>query len=742
MVLGGIVTIPVAAQAAVGVPTGLAPNDPTAAPTSSTPGSPIKNVVLKWTPVTTASSYQVQVSDESGTFDTPSIDVTTTAPAFAPSASLPHADYAWRVRATGGTWSSPAYFTRGWDASPGNPHVDEPTPSTGPTLTWGAVADASYYEVQFSAAPFDQSDAPVDGGVGSKDEDTDPSCFTASTEFTPYQAAYGDDEGIIPDETTQKCAEFGSGSLYWRVRARDGVYDPAKVSVATPALGCTGVWYYEDPIADKVSAECSAWSYPTTPTFTVGAKYLGSTAPAKPTGLTISPRATSSNANPVTVTSTPAFSWTKVPNTTFYRVYQTRDVKAQTADHVWETTAPDLAPVLQLPDTDVRTYWRVQACVVDQPDDKGFVLTFRDSDDRHAVCGPVSDWATYVKKTPHLVQNYSASAPIGGYTMTWTTAADANKPNGSLAIAVTDVAGYDLQISNHYGSFDSGTKTFQVDRQGTVSGQSSATISRSGLPTGFKWRVRGVDSSGNAYPWSTPTVLGTLASAQGKLTTKSGFGPTTPLDFSFNTPVENVTTGTTKIVATSNGASFPGTVRPTGDSGSTFRFTPSKPWTAGESYRLQLSTAVQTAGTSVPATALTSSIRAYTKVDSSSSALTKVTGDYSWSTMRASNAMGGSYLLSDDKKSTSRRSYVQTSVRGSKLKVYACKTRAAGKAGLYVDGKLVKRLNLYKKSSTCGKVATISLASGSAHTVRFAALGTKVKKATRTKVRFDGFVVS
>lgn len=753
--LGGIVA-PSAANAVIVAPTGLSPNDPTSAPTSGTPGTPRKNVVLSWDAMPNTATYQVQVSDKNGTFVSPSIDVTTSLNSFAPSAKLYHADYAWRVRSTGGTWSAPAYFTRGWTAKPGSPQfVGTPDPTRGPVLTWDGVDDASYYEVQIAPRPFVET-GPTDGGDGGEDGTETASCFTASTVFTPYATPYGDDDGIIGNETTIKCVEFSAKNIspatntyYWRVRARDGVFDPATINLKKPAYTCGGVWYSKTPALTETTAECSKWAYPTVKSFNVQAYVNPTLTPAGPkpaqvTGLDLGPRAGNNNApTPVLASNTPSFTWDAVPNTSFYRVYQTRDKDSETGDHQWETTSNTLAPVIQEADADVKTYWRVEACVVNALDDDGFVLKYKGKETIIVVCGVSSEWQTYLKKTPALTQPVSTQAVLGGYRFAWSTAIDKTKPNSSLPIAVTDAEGYELQVSNYYGSFDSPSASYLIDRQGTSTGTAATSVPKAGLPAGFKWRVRGIDSSGNGYPWSEQTSdssYGTLASAKGAFTTKSGFALTAPLDFSFNAPVDGVNSSNAKIIGVGNGAAVPGTVTEVANS-QKFRFIPSIKWVAGESYYLRINTSVTTSDTAVPAVAAGNTIRAVTSVDSSSSALTKVNGDYPWVTAKASDARGGSYLRSSDKTSTSKRSYVQARVRSNTVSVYACMGPSSGYARIYVDGSVKRTVNLYKSYSKCGKVATVALGSGSQHTVRFAPTGTKTKKAKSAQVRFDGFTL-
>lgn len=745
-VIGGMVAPTGATAAPPAPPTNLQPNSPSSAPSSSTPGTPVKNVVLTWNPVAGATSYQVQVSDANGNFEdegqvTASVDVTTTLTSFAPSSLLPHADYAWRVRASGGEWSSNAYFTRGWTASPGNPQfVGDPSSSTGPVMTWDGVPDASYYEVQISPRPFVQGDDPTDGGFGTGDEDAS-SCFTASTQFTPYATPYGDDDGVINGETTTKCVEFGDGGTwYWRVRARDGVFDPAKIKLDAPAYDCLGVWYAQEPSETDVTAECSSWAYPAPgdASFHVDA-YTGLNTPAKVTGLDISPRA-GANTSPVAVTSTPAFAWTPQANASFYRVYQTRDASSKTGDHEWETTATRLSPVIQEQDRNVRTYWRVQACTVSSTDSDGFVLTYKGDDARSVQCGPASDWMTYVKTTPAETQITTYPQVSGGWKLTWKTAYDFDKPNGGPHVAVTDVEGYRIQISDWYGSFDRPSRTLQVDRQTASTGYSSASIAAAGLPEGFKVRVRGVDSSGNGYPWSEAIEIGNLAPAVGTITTRSGFGRTSPVDFRFNADVQNVTPSTVKLVATSNGAAVRGSIATT-SVGRSYRFYPSTPWVAGEYYRLSVTTSVKTVGTNVPARAGSTVVRSSTSVENTDASLRKVKGDYSWVSARASDARNGSYLRSNDKKSTSKKSYVETRVRGRSVAVYACVGPRSGYARISVDGSTQAKVNLHRKASRCDvRVKTVALNASKQHTVRFTAIGKKVKKSKSAEVRFDRII--
>ena len=768
-VIGGMV-VPTAAVAAAAPPTGLTPD---------TYSTHVKNVVLSWSPVAGASTYRVQVSDRWGLFDNedpgstektePSIDETTTLTTYAPSAKLPHGLYRWRVSADGGAWSAPARFNRDWDGAPGNARVygddagHTSTTGPGPVLTWDALRDASYYEIQYSARPFAPGTTPVDGGDGSGEGDEAiQSCLTTNTVFTPYTATKGKDEGIT-EGTNVKCLEVADGAtIHWRVRGRDGVLGSEPVKIERPTEECTGINYNEGTAGavGTLGDDCSDWGYPASPTFTVAKTAgvskngMGATAAAgdeTPQNAVLWPQSSTGTAgtkdDPKVVTTTPAFDWSPVAGASFYRVTTSPDDKTSGQYHEWETTATSLAPVLLESDNTTPVSWQVQACTVNALDPDGFALTYAASEERFAQCAAPTALQWFVKTTPTTVSAGTATKVTGGYQLTWNSAIDATKPNGSLAARVPDVKGYKLQTSDFYGSFTgAGARTYKVDRQvaaSTGAEQSRAAIPSSALPSGFKWRVRGVDSANNEGPWSNVQTVGTLASATGKLVTGSNFALNAGLTFQFNADVDGVTATSARIVAASTGAAVSGTVTQTSDA-RTFQFKPAAGvrYVPGEQYRLQLTTAVQTVGTNVAATANSATIRAARDVDSADASIKRYSGDYGWATLRAGNAYKGSYLLTNDKRTTAKRSQLQLRARGTAVTVYACFGPRSGYARIAVNGSVKKTLSLYRASSSCGKLATIPLSSGSQQTIAFLPTGTKVAKSKSTEVRFDRFVIS
>lgn len=747
VLIGGTV-VPSAASAADVVPTNLSPNDPTSAPTSPVPSSSFRtNIILSWSPIAGASSYDVEISDGTGTFETPSVSTTTTLTTFNAPPGLVDGDYAWRVRTHLGAWSDTAWFTRGWPVSPGNPHQ---VSTAGPVVAWDALPNASYYEVQFSAIPFPPSPFDLALSHNPSNPDAFVSCNTTATVISPHVTVDKSYPTLLRDAATN-CNELtigsgttpavtATGSWYWRVRGRDGVLDTANNSVGgvQPAQACSGVWALklEDDVPETPA--CSSWAYPSGPATQV--TKLASTVPDVPGSLDIGPKIGTATA-PAKVSSSPVFSWADAgPRASFYRVTVSRDSTMKSHDFVWETQGTSLSPLAQLPDHATRWYWTVQSCAVPVPDSKGFLLP----ESVDAFCSTPAkdandDPFTFIQASPETVQPISDTSVTGGRQFIWKTLQDGTRPLGSNQVVSPDPSGYQFQISDSKGSFASAAYTTVTDAHGTTPGETRLSLPSSVLPNGYKWRVRAVDETSNKYPWSAARTVGTLQSATATLTTPSGFGLDKPLAISFDAPVSNVSTSTVRIVATSNGATFPGTLTPT--SGTGYQFNPRGRWVAGESYGLAVS-GVSTAGTAAPAIASGRTTRATTTLDSASSSISRVNGDYGWTTAKASDAKGGTYLRSNDKAKTAKRSNVSAQVRGSKVYIYGCYGKSSGKARIYVDGKTRATIDLYRTYSKCGKVATVSLTSGSVHTVKFAPLGSKRKKAKSSSVRFDGFVVA
>ena len=168
----------------------------------------VQDVVLNWTPVAGAATYNLQVSTDAN-FNTTVANVTKiTGTRYSPPITLNNDQYYWRVRAvdaSGNTvdWSQAPiwHFKRNWPDQPtlqypqNNSTVGDPF-----YFQWSAVPHASEYLVQVSP-----NSTFTSGVVG---------CKTTGTTLTPAQLYPG-------HGNTLPCMPTAAATYYWRVEALD-----------------------------------------------------------------------------------------------------------------------------------------------------------------------------------------------------------------------------------------------------------------------------------------------------------------------------------------------------------------------------------------------------------------------------------------------------------------------------------------------------------------------------------------
>lgn len=222
----------------------------------------VHDVVLKWTPVAGAATYQVQVSPNQDWTNNLKVDVVTDSTLYAPAKSLDNGTYFWRVRATTGgggqgVWSPVWQFSRVpmqqvTLLSPANSNPgDYPTQAADLFLSWNPVPEASAYELVLSADPnFSQVT-------------TSQVCITNHTDWGPYRNEAGvgatavagpGGPGACPLNRRDLSGLFPNNSdnvtIYWRVRGLDyfamnELPDPWS-SGATPINGpWSEAWHFQ-----------------------------------------------------------------------------------------------------------------------------------------------------------------------------------------------------------------------------------------------------------------------------------------------------------------------------------------------------------------------------------------------------------------------------------------------------------------------------------------------------------------
>lgn len=185
-------------------------------------GATVTDVVLQWSPVAGAATYQLQVSPNEDFSNNVTVDVVTKGTRYSPATTLGNGSYFWRVRSRDakatpnlGAWNSalgeaPAVFTRAWNAAPTlvSP-ADETFDVNVPTLRWTPVPYASHYEIQLGT---DSNFTPQ----------SYVSCMTNQTSFTPYELTYGNPSPSYPGACGLLPNSQGIGGVYyWRVRGVD-----------------------------------------------------------------------------------------------------------------------------------------------------------------------------------------------------------------------------------------------------------------------------------------------------------------------------------------------------------------------------------------------------------------------------------------------------------------------------------------------------------------------------------------
>jgi hypothetical protein len=197
---------------------------PLPAPTITSPPDDatqtLQDVVLDWTPVPGAASYDVQVSTEADFSEGGALIDSQTGllgTRYAPEITYDNASYFWRVRAIDMSgqatpWTAARFsFTRNWPQRPtavfpaADGAEDVPAPLY---FQWTPVKHASEYEIQVGTQ--------ANFTVG-----TFESCRVAGTTYTPGMFAVNTTGILAPPRINEDCIPHAGEINYWRVRGLD-----------------------------------------------------------------------------------------------------------------------------------------------------------------------------------------------------------------------------------------------------------------------------------------------------------------------------------------------------------------------------------------------------------------------------------------------------------------------------------------------------------------------------------------
>lgn len=429
----------------------------------------MEDVVLDWTPVPGAATYDVQVALDSD-FNNIALNATNIrATRFSPTPTLNNDQFWWRVRAVDlagqpTPWTTSLYgFQRLW------PETSTPTYPIGTPLAPGSYTDGKQFYEWSPVKHATRYELQVSPNLNFSPAVTQ-SCYTASTTYTPRNGLnYGNDCGY----------PSGSTVYYWRVRPLDspypgplpGFWSATQAFTYTPPAPPSGSW---DP-----QAQVSGLRIALTGTGIQNGQGCAGTSP---------------DDTCAGVPSTPVLSWNPVPGASFYMVYYGQDAAFTTS------TVPNIPltsntifqlrngdSTSSLPDSQAGSayYWHVRPCA------------------SLADCGPdpeshvvFSDTRSFRKASP-AIQSPSTSDPSASeISFSWADYYNTNVNTSWGGQTSNQTAKtYRIQVATD-PSFSNLVDTREVD-------QATYTAPDRLYPEGtYYWRVQAVDDAGNGLTWS------------------------------------------------------------------------------------------------------------------------------------------------------------------------------------------------------------------------------------------------
>lgn len=444
--------------------TGIVVSPAAAKPAGPKPVLPASDAVMhepkfQWTSVPGATEYELQIALDK---DFRKIEFKRVTPAtrYLDTTTWAAGSYWWRVRAVEPVRSnySPARaFTRTWIG---------PDPSGTPARE---IARPDNVRVEdFSDAPGMQAHVnalsvtwdPVPGASYYQvqfDGEPEVTYETPHTAFTPMW------------EITENCPEHWCEGSHWvRVRAVDMI---------------TGTDEDESPLYSLWSDQARSTTAPLPDggDFDVLGKRAGTKdwAPAAQTG----------PANGQVFTDMPILAWKPVKDADFYRVMIARDQGFTNIVGEWETANTRLVPLERLREHNaIRSYyWLVLPCVIDKC-----------LNPKYAV-NRAGHFRSFKKKTVNVEPTGAVQRGTPWVELTWeshsTTMVREATKNGTLDASRGGLSWYQLQIKPA-GSRWKSARTVNTD----LTGYLLTNLPYSG---NIKWRVRPVDETGAARPWSS-----------------------------------------------------------------------------------------------------------------------------------------------------------------------------------------------------------------------------------------------
>ena len=412
----------------------------------------------------------------------------------------------------------------------------------------------------------------------------------------------------------------------------------------------------------------------------------------------------------------PTVSWNPVPGAQWYRLSVALDASYTNLHAVVETPAQTWTPTDQWRDSTAGAGYHVvvQPCTIEPT-----------TDGRRAGCGAPSAPLVFRKSSPRTVPLLPAhAAAVGGseVVLSWQPFSTSLSA-ATGAPATSEAHAYRVQVSPA-SSPGFGEDSLVADA--VVDGTHHVSADKRYRDGDYLWRVQAIDASGHRQPWSpvrrftrdsTPPTF--IVGSAGKLPARG------PIILSFSEPVLGIDARSTSV----RGVLASVAVAP---DRRTARLSPGRPLLPGASHTVTVTSQVRDrAGNPVAARPVTVPVDPV--VDDRSGALA-LTG--SWKRLAATNAVARTW--SRGQPAPGRPTTATVVLHGRTAQVKGCVGPALGTSEIWVDGRRAARVDGYRSYSGCGVVlARLTFARVGPHTVQVRSTGAKRPASRGTAVGLD-----
>ena len=594
---------------------------------------------FSWTPVPTASEYQLQVST-SRFFDAP-----------------------FRTTATDKT---EACFTTRTSVTPFTGQANAKNDGAGECVfTLLGTGEVRYWRVRpldhvvDGAAEVDTSPI-VDEGINSQPPQQEPDSLDTSACSIPRVAASASPStsGSPSPSASPSAAPSPSGSA-----------SPSATPSASPSAAAGG------PCEPANTTEKGPWS--TTTSFS--AAYAGA-APDESRrferlAAVNSPALSSDVCAAAVCRDFPTVSWPAVPGASRYRLYVALDSRYDNIQAIVETSGLQWTPTDQWRESTAGAayYVVVQPCT---------------TTGSQAGCGAVGAPTTFRKSSPKLAPTAPAedvALPGGEVVLSWQGASQALAASTGRP-ATSEAYAYHVQVST---PANPDFLTAGLVDDATVDSTHHVSATKTYGDGQFLWRVQAVDASGHKLPFSAVRAFSRDATPPTFTVTPATTSVNGPVKVSFSEPVVGVSASTVTLAGASASLAVSADRR-------TATLTPRTRLRPGALHGVSVTAAV-TDPAGNPVVARTVGVRVNPVADDRSPSVL-LAG--TWARLGASNAVAGTYSRSVP---TSRAWAVASVVMsGRGFDVKGCVGPTNGIVEVWVDGVRVQRFDAYRSFSGCG----------------------------------------